>query len=103
MLKAFFFSTKLKVSQASRVMWSMEETVRHAAKTKASGTADKWLVGAGETRQRVTLLDQLGPVNAKASGSTSLFSTPCAPHISVTLASLSPSLLPLYRLLNSFS
>lgn len=78
--------------------------MRHTAKTKASAAADKWLVGAAESRQRLTLLDQLGPVSAKSSGSADrLFSSPCAPHSSVTLASLSPSLLPLYRLLNSFS
>lgn len=78
--------------------------MRHTAKTKASAAAHKWLMGAGETRQRLTLLHQLGFVSAKTSGSAvQLFSSPCAPHISVTLASLSPSLLPLYRLLNSFS
>lgn len=78
--------------------------MRCTAKTEASGGADKWLVGAGETRQRLTLLDQLGAVSAKTSGSADrLFSSPRAPRISVTLASLSPSLVPLYHVLNSFS
>lgn len=44
----------LKVSQASRGMWSflgiMEESVRGPAGTKASATADRQLVGAGGTR-----------------------------------------------------
>lgn len=34
--------------------------MRHTAKTKARAAADKWLVGAAEARQRLTLLPQLG-------------------------------------------
>lgn len=67
--------------------------MRHTARTKASGAADKWLVGAGETRQMSTLLDQLGLVSARTSGSVDPpFSSPshfCHLSLSFTL-SLTP-------------
>lgn len=54
----------------------------------ASGSKDKgqrnsrqMAGGAGETRLRVTLLDQLGPVSTKASGS-SVFHSVCSTFLS---------------------
>lgn len=59
----------------------MEESGRHTAEIKASAAADQRLVGAGGTRHRLTLLDQLGAASATPSGSTDrLFSSPCAPQ-----------------------